>query len=130
MSSTFRFVPLTSCCKDGGDDLPLGLSMSELRLEVEHMLGKPPLAWKPGILPCPALPPNTLYCVLPPRTASPVFSSQSSILGSCYCRMTNGGVPWLLSRLKIQCCHCCSTGSIPRPGTSACFGVQPKIKSK
>ena len=34
------------------------------------------------------------------------------------------GVPWWLSRLRISCrhCgmgHCCDTGSIPGPGTSA-----------
>ena len=28
------------------------------------------------------------------------------------------GVPWWLIRLRIQCCHCCGSGSIP--GLGAC----------
>ena len=30
-------------------------------------------------------------------------------------------VPCWLSRLRIRCCHCCGGGSIPGPGTSACY---------
>lgn len=30
------------------------------------------------------------------------------------------GVPWGLSSLRIQYCHCCVTDSIPAPGTSTC----------
>ena len=31
-------------------------------------------------------------------------------------------VPWWLSRLKVQCYHCCGTGLITGLGTSACHG--------
>ena len=47
------------------------------------------------------------------------------------------GVPWCLSGLRIQCCHCCGwgkccdTGLIPGPGTSACCRCgQKKTKKK
>ena len=30
------------------------------------------------------------------------------------------GVPWQLSSLRIQHCHCCGANSIPGPGTSTC----------
>ena len=39
------------------------------------------------------------------------------------------GVPWLLSRLRIQCCHCCSLGhcsgigSVSTLGTSSCHSM-------
>ena len=42
------------------------------------------------------------------------------------------GVPWWLSRLRIQCCHCsssgccCGRGSTLGPGTSTCHGRGPK----
>ena len=44
------------------------------------------------------------------------------------------GVPWCLSRLRIQRCHCCGTdpccgtGSIPGPETSACHRCSKKKK--
>ena len=49
------------------------------------------------------------------------------------------GVPWWLSRLRIQCCHCCAQvaavvmASILGPGASICHGhnqKQPKPKPK
>ena len=40
------------------------------------------------------------------------------------------GVPWWLSRLRIWHCHCCGLGSIPGPGTSACWGNSQKKKKK
>ena len=39
------------------------------------------------------------------------------------------GVPWWPSRLKIWFCHCCGSGSIPGPGTSACQ-EKPKMRRK
>ena len=42
------------------------------------------------------------------------------------------GVPWWLSGPRIQHCHCCGsghyygTGSVPGPGTSACYGCGQK----
>ena len=36
------------------------------------------------------------------------------------------GVLWWLSRLGIQCCHSCGTGSVPGPGTSACYRHSPQ----
>ena len=46
------------------------------------------------------------------------------------------GVPWWLSGLKMQHCHCCGSGqfcgagSIPGPGTSACCRCGQKKKKK
>ena len=37
------------------------------------------------------------------------------------CMKRVGGVPWWLSRLRIQHCHCCGMGSVPCPGTSFFF---------
>ena len=46
------------------------------------------------------------------------------------------GVPWWLSGLKIQHCHCCGTGrycggvgSIPGLGTPVCHGCGKKHKA-
>ena len=45
-------------------------------------------------------------------------------------------VPWLLSRLRIQRCHCCRSGYchgrglIPGPGTSAYYKHSQKTKNK
>ena len=38
------------------------------------------------------------------------------------------GVPWWLSWLRVQPCHCCGSDSIPSPGTSACCGYAQKTK--
>lgn len=38
------------------------------------------------------------------------------------------GVPWWFSRIKIWCCHCCSSGFIPGPGTHTCQGCSWKKK--
>ena len=35
---------------------------------------------------------------------------------------------WWLSGLKIQCCHCCGSGSILGLGTSECHGCSQKKK--
>ena len=43
-------------------------------------------------------------------------------LNSNSVRKNVSGVPWWLSRLMIQCCHCCSSGLIPGPGK---FGMPP-----
>ena len=40
------------------------------------------------------------------------------------------GVPWWLSRLRIQCCHCGDMDSIPGPETSAASGCGQKKKKK
>ena len=46
------------------------------------------------------------------------------------------GVPWWHNRLKIRHCrcygsgHCCGTGSIPGPGTSACLRQGQKKKER
>ena len=34
--------------------------------------------------------------------------------------MEQGEVPWWLSKLKAQLCHCCCSGSVPGPGISTC----------
>ena len=39
-------------------------------------------------------------------------------------------VPWWLSRLGIQHCHCCGAGSIPGLGTSSCHGHGQNKKQK
>ena len=44
---------------------------------------------------------------------------------SLRCKNSDVGVPWWLSGLSIQHCHCCGTGSIPGPGIFACW-VPPK----
>ena len=33
-------------------------------------------------------------------------------------------------QVRIQHCHCCGTGSIPGPGTSACCGCQERKEGK
>ena len=40
------------------------------------------------------------------------------------------GVPWWFSRLRIWCCHCCGTGSVPVLGNSICHGCDKKKKKK
>lgn len=36
------------------------------------------------------------------------------------------GSPWRLGGLRIRCCHCCNSGSIPGMGTSTCPGCVPR----
>ena len=40
------------------------------------------------------------------------------------------GVPWWHSRLRIWCCHCCSTGLIPVPGNFHLLWVWPRKREK
>ena len=40
------------------------------------------------------------------------------------------GIPWWLSGLRTQHCHCCGMGSILCPGTSPCCECSQKKKKK
>ena len=40
----------------------------------------------------------------------------------CQLKLCTLGVPSWVSRLRIQDCHCCGTGSIPDLGTPTCHG--------
>ena len=45
-------------------------------------------------------------------------------------KQTTTGVLLWLSKLRIQCCHCCGTCSIPGPGTSSCLWLGQKKKKR
>ena len=50
-------------------------------------------------------------------------------LNNCLINRAIRGVTWWLSGLKICCCHCCGSASIPGAGTSACCRYSQKSKA-
>ena len=46
------------------------------------------------------------------------------------CKKLSCGVPWWVSRLRIQHCHCCGMGSVPGLGTSVGHGCSKKKKER
>lgn len=71
----FHIILLISCCEDGSEDFQT-LDLSELKSEVEHMLLKPLVPWKPKSLPSSTLSQNIFSCMLPALSACLLSLSQ------------------------------------------------------
>ena len=107
----------------------LGLCSSSLASAFTHR----PLAVHPTLQVCSCLRAFALAIHFPNiRTAlfsAPLKSCLSCCLKEGFSdssiKITTPGVPWWLSGLRSQCCHCCGSGLIPGLGTPVCRGHAP-----
>ena len=64
------------------------------------------------------------------KTKIKSMHNETNVIKKHAIKMKNFGVPWWVNELRIWCCNCCRTGSIPDLGTYKWRKKSKKKKDK